>query len=167
MEPVTVYAICVATALGLLSALRIARGVQILAETSYMSMRKHLLYPLVVQRANGSTSFVPLDGIFLAIYIAANAVVLALRTRSREELSSKSSMLGAVGLVLLFLGGRTSLVAETILGIEKAQSDLMHRWIGRVCVVQGTIHGFICLLTRRKSRMGIPVSPTAFVRNHG
>lgn len=59
--------------------------------------------------------------------------------------STRTSLLACINLVPLFSGGRTSLIVDRVLGIRKSRHDLFHKWLGRIFVVEGIIHGSIIM----------------------
>jgi hypothetical protein len=69
----------------------------------------------------------------ILIYLAANATAL------RFEGLSSSKLFAIVNLVLLFLGGRTSLIADS-LGISLREYYLAHQWVAIIVVALSVVH---------------------------
>ena len=77
-----------------------------------------------------------LECVALALYFAANCVMLILR---RANTGPTAAMLAVTNAILLFLGGRTSPLADFI-GIPLSTYYVLHHFIGRVVVIEGVIH---------------------------
>ena len=64
---------------------------------------------------------------------------MGLGIKSTSDLISRSGMMASINLIPLFLGGRTSVLAN-FLGISLHTYYLAHHWIGRIVVLQGLLH---------------------------
>lgn len=71
----------------------------------------------------------------------------------------RSGKLAVVNMVLLFLSGRTSLIADKA-GIPLHSYYLAHHWVGRMFIAQGIIHAILGLLNTNDTHKasGIVVS---------
>ena len=160
MDPLTIYAICVAGILALLCTVRVGdtalRTVRIFSTNH---LRSHFLYTIPIARWAGSTNVRIVDACVLATYIASNATVMAVRVVSLSQLSQRACAAFAINLVLLSVGGRTSLLIDKLLRVDRATWESAHRWIGRAAVAQGLLHGFASLTSQARgaSRLGVPV----------
>ena len=106
-------------------------------------LHKRLNYTLVVKRQKGSSDVSVLAAILIILYVTANIVVCTFRISGRAELAKRCGSLFVINMVPLYLGGRTSLIGDKVLHLNLSQYGLLHRWVGRVCVIQGLIHSFI------------------------
>lgn len=158
MEPIIIYAVCIVVALSLLTVLRVVKIIRTFIQRFYVFMiKKRLCYPLLFKRPNGTTDVSRLDGLVLIVYTASSAIFMSLQSHNWADVSRKASYLAVVNLALLFFGGRTSLIVDRVLSISRARYELMHRWIGRICVVQGVLHGILNLFSNQSRTMGLPV----------
>ena len=105
-------------------------------------LHKRLNYTLVIKRQKGSSDVSVLAAILILLYVTANIVVCTLRISGRAELAKRCGSLFVINMVSLYLGGRTSLISDKV-HLNLSQYGLLHRWVGRVCVIQGLIHSFI------------------------
>jgi hypothetical protein len=89
-----------------------------------------------------------LQAIFLLIYIALNIFLMVLGFGTIEDWAIRSGTLAAINMILLFLGGRTSTLAE-LAGISLSTYYVAHHWIGRIVVVQGVLHSVLFMVGQR------------------
>ncbi len=141
MDLVLVFAICIAVPFASLAIYQAGKIVGQQALRIYVSIiRKRLCYPLLITRPRGTTNVSILDGIWIIVYCVLNAVCLAFNITNLTQLGSRSGLLFGINMIPLFLGGRTNLIADKLLRLHRARYELAHRWIGRMCFVQGTLH---------------------------
>lgn len=114
-------------------------------------IRKRLLYALLVRRFRTSSDISVFAGLNLLLFGAANVTACTLRVQSRAEIAKRCGTLFIINVIPLFLGGRTNYIADKIFRLQLNEYALLHRWIGRVCVLQGLIHGFLNAATSRPS----------------
>ena len=133
-------------------------------DTCSLHVRKHLSYPLLTTRWQGTTNFTRLDGLILSIYLTLNVVCTVYRIHSTEQLNQRSKTLFMINLVPLYVGGRTNFIADKVFKLRRTHLEIVHRWVGRVCAVQGYIHSVIALGLEapKPSKCGIPVSSSPF-----
>lgn len=166
MDLIYLYAIGVGATAVVLTILRIASTlIQYLRRMYSSAIRKHLVYPLVTTRQRGTTNISIVQAACIMLYATANVIFLILGVSSWPSLSHRASLLFVVNLVPLFIGGRTNVLGDKLLRLEKYQLDLAHRWIGRVCAVQGGLHGIVVLVKGSSTGkpMGLPVSRNLIV----
>ncbi len=96
---------------------------------------QNIRYPLLVPRRYWM-SVTRLECIVLALYFGANCAILILR---RANIGPMAAKLAVINAILLFLGGRTSPLADFI-GIPLSTYYVFHHFIGRVVVIEGVIH---------------------------
>lgn len=99
---------------------------------------RSIAYPLLVHRRYW-TSVTRLQGAMIGSYYIINGFCMGLGIRSRADLIARSGMMASINLVPLFLGGRTSMLAN-FLGISLHTYYLTHHWIGRLVVIQSLLH---------------------------
>ena len=99
---------------------------------------KNFVYPLLLPRWLDWTRVTIGQAVALAAYATINGFLM-IPWRSSSDLMSRCGMLASVNIVPLFLGGRTSFLAE-FLGLQLHTYYLAHHWIGRMVVLQGLLH---------------------------
>ena len=105
---------------------------------------KCMVYPLVIQRRYWASITVA-HAIFLLAYAITNGVCMGIAVKNSKDLMVRSGMMAMINLVPLFLGGRTSALADRLLGIPLHTYYIAHHWIGRVAVIQGVLHAILAL----------------------
>ncbi|KAI9777795.1 MAG: hypothetical protein M1839_008590 [Geoglossum umbratile] len=152
MQLTVAYAISVAAVVGAFTLYRvgtvIARVVRMLRTVFIL---KHLCYPVLWRRRSGSTDMTRLQGILTALFIAANILCSLIGVRNVSDLNRRSGILSLINMMPMFLGGRTNLFAD-LLGLRLDHYGTLHRWIGRVCVLQGILHGSITFFRPKSDR---------------
>ena len=106
-------------------------------------LRKKILYTLVYQRRRGSGDINVASFINLILFITGNIVACTIRLSDRNELAKRCATLFMINAIPLYLGGRTSFLVDRILRLSLSEFHLFHRWVGRMCVIQGLVHGVI------------------------
>lgn len=163
MDTGNVYATC----LGAFFALFIGR--QIAAETSPLRhkatsvLRKYVGQMLVFTRPNGSGDISVGTAAGILVLIALNAAACAFQVASQSQLGSRLGKVAVINLVPLLLGGRTSLIANSVLGLPLSHYETLHRWIGRLCAFEALGHLLIGLSQKgwQFSAINIVVSITS------
>ena len=106
---------------------------------------KNIVYPLLLRRFWTGTRF---QGGLVGIYIILNGFCMGLGIKSSAELLTRSGLMASINLIPLFMGGRTSMLAN-LLGISLHTYYLAHHWIGRVVIVQSLIHVGLVISSRK------------------
>jgi hypothetical protein len=154
-----IYLVSLASAAGALLLWRCYRLLNARTRTIILLfIRKQLLYRLIYRRRNSSDDVNVLSLFNICLLVAANITACALKIRDRGELARRCGRLFLVNMVPLFLGGRRSLLADQILRIHSSEQSLLHRWMGRVCVLQGLVHATISTLAASPTAPQITVS---------
>ncbi|EUC39943.1 hypothetical protein COCMIDRAFT_41639 [Bipolaris oryzae ATCC 44560] len=144
MQTSLVYAVALASAFGLLLIWKALRFLETPARRRLCSfLRKRLIYTTFYRRRIGSDNVSVLTFLKIVIYFAANIAACALDVGNREELANRCGSLFIINLVPLLLGGRTSLLGDRLIRLHPSQSSLIHRWVGRVCIAEGLVHGVL------------------------
>lgn len=161
MDLVRLYAVCLAALAASLLVIKGAVALGISLRQFYVShVRKRAVYPLLNTRWPGTTNVTLLETLVIVVYMSANGACLAIKIAEWSDLSRRSGLLCVINLVPAFAGGRSNILSDKIFRIEKRQQDLVHRWTGRVCVIQGSLHAFISIPTgsAHVPKMALPVS---------
>jgi hypothetical protein len=115
-------------------------------------------YRLILARRYWS-SITLLEALIFSLYLIVNGILMGLGVRSFTALSSRAGALAVINMIPLFLGGRTSFLADS-LGIPLHTYYLAHHWIGRVVILQSLLHLIPNLVSRAtRTVAGILVSP--------
>ena len=122
---------------------------------------RHLRYPLVISplRWIGRTR---LEFLVILAYISVNSVLLGVY---HENIQQKAAGMAAINLIPTFFEGLLSRLAGA-LHIPLATSHLMHRWAGRVAIVEALLHSVLAIMSHKgrgsaKTTSGYIVSPPA------
>lgn len=108
-----------------------------IATTTYAL--QYLAYANVPEVLQGSDRATWLDYAMLSLFLLANVLVLAIRNGDAAGFVRRSASLALANLVPLFLGGQINSVANAV-GLRLRAYSRLHRWLGRVAVVEGLIH---------------------------
>lgn len=164
MELATTYAIFLGALIGLalLHQTSLAAG-QLVWKMYARLIQKRLEYPLIATRPQGSTNVSRLDCVFITSFVAANAACLALKITNQAQIATRSGQLFSINVILLYLGGHTSIYADKIFRVPVEKYSLMHRWAGRVCVGEAILHAVTAGIAQPGSfkRLNISVSQHA------
>lgn len=99
---------------------------------------KYIQYPLLIRRRYWG-SVTRLQGLCISIYIGANALCMGLNVSGAQAFEQRAALMAIVNAVPLFLGGRTNPLTD-LLGVSLPSYYLAHHWIGRVVIIEATIH---------------------------
>ena len=104
---------------------------------------KHVFYPQVHKYIGGSTRFHVLLVIALIV-----GNVLCLLTVGTNGLMQRTGLLSTVNLVPLALGSHMNSVVSCC-GLGSEAYIAIHRWIGRVAVIEGVIHVILAVASQK------------------
>lgn len=85
-----------------------------------------------------------LEGLMVILLLALNVLVLTLGTHSTTDICRRAGILGVVHFVPLWTGLTFGLPAD-IFNINRTTLAWLHRWIGRICMLQSILHGTMVL----------------------
>ncbi|KAL5401100.1 hypothetical protein PMIN04_013131 [Paraphaeosphaeria minitans] len=152
MHLLSIYALSFASAVIVLFIWTIWRLIDRSTRTAIvLFIRKRLLYALVMRRLRTSSDISVLAGLNLLLFGAANVTACTLWVPNPAEIAKRCGTLFIINVIPLYLGGRTNYIADRIFRLQLNEYALLHRWIGRICVVQGLVHGFLNAATSRAS----------------
>jgi hypothetical protein len=102
---------------------------------------KHVFYPRVHKYISGTTRY---HALLVVVLLTGNVVCLM---DNRTKALQRTGLLSIVNLVPLALGGHmNSIVSSCGLGYEAYNA--IHRWIGRVAVIEGVIHVILAIVSQ-------------------
>lgn len=150
MNAISVYGLAYLSVVGLIATWRLSRLLTAQARQHIFStLSKWLIYTLVFPRLNGTIDITVLAGLIITCVVIGNAVASIIGVHTKAELATRLARLCATNVTMLFLGGRTNFIVDKILRISHADYYLMHRWIGRISVVEGLVHGTLGIVQHR------------------
>jgi hypothetical protein len=166
MHTTLIYVISLASAVGMLVLWKVYQLIDVKTRRAiFLYARKKLLYTLVYRRRSGSDNVNVPSLLSVCLLIAANITVCALNFKDRKELAKRCGSLSLVNMVPLFLGGQRSTLTDRVLHLGSTEQSLLHRWMGRVCVVQGLVHGIVFAMSTSPTVIHILVSILQFTPN--
>jgi hypothetical protein len=151
MQATLVYALTIASLVGLILISRLAQLLTFQArERLFSVLSKWALYTLVWSRPRGSSDVSVLAAVACFFFLVGNIILgSVVVVQGQAELSLLVARLCMLNLVILFLGGRTSLILDKIFRLSMTEYYLMHRWIGRISIAEGILHGILVIVRRR------------------
>ncbi|KAI0147278.1 hypothetical protein GGR57DRAFT_505745 [Xylariaceae sp. FL1272] len=114
----------------------------------YVSLLKHVFYPLVIDRQHwpAVTRF---HFVLVLLYFSANVAVLFLSTTSLTEIQGRSAALGVINLSPLLYVGYTNALSDC-LGLSTTTYLSGHRVIGTISIIHSLVHAAISLRLQSK-----------------
>ncbi|KAF1840098.1 uncharacterized protein K460DRAFT_296976 [Cucurbitaria berberidis CBS 394.84] len=147
MQVTIIYVISYASALGLLLLWRLCQFLTAQArEHVFSKVSRWVVHTVILPRFNGSSDVTILVGLIIALLFVANIIGSVLSIRNRAEASLRLARLCATNLVFLYLGGRSNIMLDRIFRLSHTEQNVLHRWIGRVTIAEGLIHGTLGII---------------------
>jgi hypothetical protein len=103
---------------------------------------KHVFYARVHKYVRGSTRF---DALLIIAFLTGNVFCLI---SDRTRLMQQTGLLSTVNLVPLALGSHMNSVVSCC-GLGSEAYNAIHRWIGRVAVIEGVIHVILAVVLQK------------------
>ncbi|KAI9709439.1 MAG: hypothetical protein M1828_002420, partial [Chrysothrix sp. TS-e1954] len=160
MDISRIYAITLAAAIFVVLLVQTGRIiVKAFSLTAWRYFVKHVCYPLVLLRRRGTTQLTRLDCLSLLLCIGVTIACMSVRVEDRQTLSKRCANFFALNLILLYNSGRSNFLVDKILRVRREKYELFHRWMGRVAVIEGCVHGIISVTTKPSlaTTLGIPL----------
>jgi hypothetical protein len=73
----------------------------------------------------------------------ANILGAVLQVSSVVDFADRLASLFLVNLVLIFAGGKSNLLVDKVLQLQRSDYSLFHRWVGRICILEGVLHAIL------------------------
>lgn len=108
---------------------------------------KHVFYARVHKYIRGTTRY---HALLIAALLGGNALCLTIRTHGRAEILRRAGLLSTLNLVPLALGSHMNSIVNCC-GLGYDAYGAIHRWIGRVAVIEGVIHVILAVNLERPS----------------
>ena len=135
-----IYAITIGSLFVLLISWQVAAILRSWRHLLLSYVRRHVEYTTVLRRLNGTSDVTFSDALAIVALLSVNTAACWIRVGSTLHLSQRAGHVALVNLILLFLGGRTSYWVSKICGLSLRRYGVMHRWIGRLFVLQSLLH---------------------------
>lgn len=100
---------------------------------------KYLIYPQIPRLLRGGGTITRLHFLIILIYVTGNILCMAFGVTSFVQLRTRTGLMSLVNLVPLCLGGRLTFLGD-FCGVSYENHSRMHRWIGRMAVIQSLLH---------------------------
>jgi hypothetical protein len=144
MQVISVYTISYGALVALLAAWRISRLISTRVRDHVISViQKWIVYTNAVTRQSGSLSVNIATAICLVAFLVANILGAVLQVPSVADFADRLASLFLVNLVLVFAGGKSNLLADKVLQLQRSDYSLFHRWVGRICILEGVLHAIL------------------------
>jgi hypothetical protein len=159
MQVIIVYLIAYGSAVGLLLGWRLSQYLTTQARKRVFStFTKWAVYSVVTRRLDGSSDITIVAGFVILLLVVANIVGSTVFIQTRTELSLRLAKLSVTNLAILYLGGRSNILLDKVFRLFHTEQQLMHRWIGRITVIEGLIHGVFEISQLRSALKPIDLS---------
>lgn len=107
----------------------------------------YVYYQQIPRCFRGSKDVAWFDVLLLLTFLAVNALFLSLGVRDIDAFIQRSGLLCSINLLPLFLGGHMNILANYC-GIGMQVYARLHRWLGRVAVLEGLLHAVVSISTQ-------------------
>lgn len=151
MQVSLIYALALISAIGALWSWRIFYILLSQARKRIASVIvKWTFYTLIWPRLNGSSDFSIATISCILLLFTTNGVSSILGVHGRLELSVRLAKLCIGNLIFVVFGGRASVVLDRALRLPMTEYSLMHKWIGRISLIEGMVHAILQILEHAK-----------------
>lgn len=145
MDSPTWYALCLAAVLVILVLGRLSIFlITLLRAYGLVYLLRHVFYPTLFKRRDGSGSISRLQATLITLYLVANGVSMSIGVHTLKDLQYRAGAVACANLIPLFFGGRMNFWLDS-LGCSLHAYYLMHRWAGRVLVLEGLLHASLAI----------------------
>jgi hypothetical protein len=114
-------------------------------------------HPLFFVNGRNWANVTYIEAAVLLIYITANVVFVFADKSQASNLMLRSGLMSAVNMIPLFLGGRTSALADR-LGIPLHTYYVAHYWIGGMVIAQALLHAGLAFFSHKAALDSITIS---------
>ncbi len=145
MDIILVALISLASFFGLLFLAQLSRWIFKYSRRVIFLIYKWIAYRLVWRRPNGSSNVTVFTLISLLALVALNTFALIFRASTARDISNRAANMFLINLIPVTLGDGSSILTERLLGLYHRQLGAFHRWLWRICFVNGLVHTVIQL----------------------
>ena len=100
---------------------------------------KYVFYPQIHRYLRGSGKTTLFDAVLILAFLVGNVLCITVRVKDISGLTRRSGLMSTINLTPLSLGAQMNLIASRC-GIRLSTYARIHRWLGRVAIVEGLIH---------------------------
>ena len=144
MQVTIIYAIAYASTLGFLFLWRISHFLTAQARKHLFStFSKWFLYTILLPRLRGSSDLTVFASCITGPIYRCEHHRLSGSVHSKAEFSLCLVKLTTTNLMCLYFGGRTNILLDRLFHLSHTDQINLHRWIGRIAVIEGLIHGTV------------------------
>jgi hypothetical protein len=105
---------------------------------------EHVFYPRVHRYGGGTTRY---HALLVIALLVSNVLCLTIGTHNYTEIMQRAGLLSTVHLIPLALGSHMNSIVSCC-GFGYEAYCAIHRWIGRVAVIEGVIHAILAIVSR-------------------
>lgn len=102
-------------------------------------LRENVRYPCIYRYLRRSGQVIRVDLLILVAFLVGNALCLAINVKGIPEFAKRSGVVSIINLIPLSLGANMNFIAS-LGGISLPAYAKLHRWLGRVAIIEGLIH---------------------------
>jgi hypothetical protein len=112
------------------------------------------MYTLLINwRYSDSVTY--MQALVLLIYSILNGIALGLGIKDKSDFIVRCGIIASINMMLLYLGGRTSIIANYF-QVSLHMYYLLHHWIGRIVILQGVLHAVLAISRRPVDNLAMP-----------
>jgi hypothetical protein len=100
---------------------------------------KYVYYPEFPQFMGYPRQTTWFDALILMAFLLGNAICMAINVNGIPDLIKRSALICTINLIPLALGAQMNLIANRC-GIRLSAYARIHRWLGRIAIIEGLIH---------------------------
>jgi hypothetical protein len=138
------YAISLGCLVGLAIIGRLLFSITIVRIYGTFYLRKHITYPQIHRYLRRPGNVTRLDLLVLSTFLVGNAVCLSINVKGVPEFIERSGLISIINLMPLSPGANMNLIVS-LWGIRLPTYAKLHRWLGRVAIVEGLIHATVAV----------------------
>ena len=144
MQATLIYIIAYACAVVFLLGWRLSQSLTTKVRKRILSViSKWTVITVPIPRVNESSDLTVLSMTLVIVIITGNVVAALVGLQERETSSLRLARLSSINMVFLYMGGRTNIVVDKLFRLSHSEYWLLHRWLGRIAVIEGVVHGGI------------------------
>jgi hypothetical protein len=149
------YAVSLGCLVGLPIIARLFFSITIVRIYGIIYLRKHVTYPQIHRYLRRSSKVTRLDLLILSAFLIGNALCLGINPKGIPDFTKRSGLISVINLMPLSLGASMNLIVS-LCGISLPTYAKLHRWLGRVAIIEGLIHVATAVSYRRPNLHTLP-----------
>ena len=109
---------------------------------------KYVFYPQIHRYFRGSSKTTCFDATLIVVFLASNVVCVVIGVGDATTLSKRMGQMSTINLIPLALGGHMNVIVN-LCGVRPENYQRMHRWLGRVAIVEGLVHSIMAATSQK------------------